>query len=71
MPAHCKDIRTAERGVLLQHRHYAFIAATIAAMQGSAVYRAEIAKDFANALQTTNPRFDRLRFLAACAVPNT
>jgi hypothetical protein len=68
MPAHCKDIRTAQRGVLLQHRHYAFIAATIAAMQGSAVYRAEIAKDFANA---TNPRFDRLRFLAACAVPNT
>jgi hypothetical protein len=62
--ANRKDISTAQNGVTMQHRHFAFIAATIAAMVGCD--RETIANDFANALQRTNGRFDRERFLAAC-----
>ena len=62
-----KDVRTAKKGVELQHRHFAFIAATIASMHGCNAYRMTIAEDFAKACAATNPRFDRNRFLAACA----
>jgi hypothetical protein len=67
MALHKKDISTAAKGVDLQHRHFAFIAATIKSMDGSHDYRREIARDFANACAATNPRFDRGRFLAAAA----
>jgi hypothetical protein len=64
--ANRKDPNTAQNGVELQHRHFAFIAATIAAMAGSDTYRETIAKDFADACAETNDKFNRVRFLAAC-----
>jgi len=67
MNAHRKDINTAANGVVLQHRHFAFIAATIATMP-DAGYRADVALMFADACEKTNPKFDRKRFLAACNV---
>lgn len=36
------------------------------AQDGSLVYSSEITEDFANVLESDNPRFDRSRFLAAC-----
>ena len=62
-----KDVSTAQHGVELQHRHFAFIAATIAKMP-DAGYRADIALHFADECAVTNPRFDRARFLRACNV---
>ena len=68
--ANRKDIRTAQYGVPLQHRHFAFIAATIAAMPDHAAtlkaQKASVASTFADACRGTNPHFDRSRFLAAC-----
>lgn len=70
MNIHRKDITTAEKGVDLQHRHFAFIAATIAAMPRHApslrAQKASVAEAFATACQATNPRFNRERFIAAC-----
>ena len=54
----------------LEHRHFAFIAAVIAAMPTHAAsLRAQKrsgALAFADACAGTNPRFDRGRFLRAC-----
>lgn len=52
----------------LEHRHFAFIAATIATAYGSDALRANLANHFADACARTNPRFDRARFLRACNV---
>ena len=38
------------------------------AWHGSADTRADIANAFADELESTNPRFDRARFLTACGV---
>lgn len=62
--ANRKDISTAANGVTLEHRHFSFIAATIADLTPST--RDDIAAHFADACARTNPRFDRSRFLAAC-----
>lgn len=56
----------------MQHRHFVLIAHTIADLgKGAApIQRAQqemLAHHFANALQATNPRFDRIRFVA-CAM---
>lgn len=55
-----------------QHRHFAFIAATIKAMPTHAstlrAQQASCALTFAEALESTNPNFDRRRFLAACGM---
>ena len=64
---HGKDKRTAEKGVHLEHRHFAFIAATIREMAKEGHNAAgEVAERFAKACAATNPKFNRARFLAAC-----
>ncbi len=49
----------------MQHRHFATVAAIIAALPDDMLTRA-VADHFADKLAATNPRFDRKRFLAAC-----
>lgn len=61
-----KDRNTASDGVLMQHRHFAFIAATIKDMREK--YRWIAASTFADACASSNPRFDRARFFVACGV---
>ena len=72
MSANRKDINTAAKGVTLEHRHFSFIAATIAAMPDHAAslraQKASVATAFADACAKTNPKFSRERFLAACEV---
>ncbi len=67
-----KDLSTARHGVELQHRHFSFIAAVIAAMPSHAAslraQRESCASAFADACARSNPRFDRGRFLKACGV---
>jgi hypothetical protein len=59
-----KDKATAY-GVELQHRHFAFIAATIADI-ADANQRYETAYHFAIACRSTNKAFDHDRFMRAC-----
>ena len=69
--ANRKDVATAARGVTLEHRHFAVIAATIARMPSDgfdATTTLHVAQHFAFHCADTNPRFDRARFLAACGV---
>jgi hypothetical protein len=64
---HAKDKTTAARGVHLEHRHYAFIAAVIREMATEGHNAAaEVAERFAKACAGTNVKFNRERFLAAC-----
>ena len=62
--------KTTGASAELQHRHFAFIAATIKAMPDFAVtlrtQKRSVALAFADACARTNPKFDRNRFLAAC-----
>lgn len=62
--------RTTAANATLEHRHFAFIAATIKAMPDHApslrTQKRSVALAFADACAGTNPRFDRRRFLAAC-----
>jgi hypothetical protein len=71
--ANRKDINTAQRGVTLEHRHFAFIAATIAGMPDHSpslrALKRSAALTFADACAGTNSRFDRERFMAACGEP--
>lgn len=64
-----KDTTTA-KSADLQHRHFAFIAATIKAMPDHApslrAQKSSVASAFADACAGTNPRFDRGRFMIAC-----
>jgi hypothetical protein len=59
-------------GAKLEHRHFAFIAAVIAAMPDhAATLRAQkrsVALAFGDACSRTNPRFDYGRFMRACGV---
>jgi hypothetical protein len=76
MSANRKDIRTAANGVKMEHRHFAFIAATLAECEpgggdyGQDEYQqwVETCRAFANACRATNPRFDLARFLSACGI---
>jgi len=71
-----KDIRTAQNGVSLEHRHFAFIAAALRASKPLAMDSEEagdagavwlnVVERFANECRATNPKFNRARFLAAC-----
>ena len=54
--------RTSGANAELQHRHFAFIAATIKDNR----LGGNVAQVFAAACARTNPHFDRARFLAAC-----
>lgn len=60
-----KDIRTANAGNLgpMEHRHFATIAAILRDLNADR----ETCQQWADRLRHTNPRFDRARFLLACA----
>lgn len=60
-----KDRKSAKSG--MEHRHFATIADIIRQMPESDT-RGRIAIFFADELRSTNPRFDRARFLRACGV---
>lgn len=67
-----KDKSTG-KGVTLQHRHFAFIAATLKAskrapdaMDEYLLGWGDIVKTFASECQATNPNFDWNRFMRAC-----
>lgn len=67
-----KDRNTGKAS--MEHRHFATIAAIIASMDsvhngthGFIDIRQDVAEHFADELRATNPKFDRKRFLAACA----
>ncbi len=63
--ASSKDQRSADFGVQLQHRHFAFIADVISHIEHP-VAAQQAALAFADACAKSNPRFDRERFLKAC-----
>lgn len=48
----------------MEHRHFATIAAIIGTFDPED--REHVANRFANELASTNPKFDRARFLRAC-----
>lgn len=50
----------------LQRRHYQFIADVIKAHRAGETPYGNLAYSFAEALQSTNPRFDVNRFVDAC-----
>lgn len=62
-----KDKWSGKCTVLFQHRHFAFIAATIKQTHDD-FRRMHMAYAFANELEKTNPNFDRDRFLRACGI---
>lgn len=49
----------------MEHRHFATVAAIIHAIEDEGE-RQRMAEHFADELRSTNPRFDRKRFIAAC-----
>lgn len=64
--AHRKDL-TSGTNAVLEHRHFAFIAATISGIMNDAE-RLKTALLFADTCGHSNARFDRKRFLKACNV---
>lgn len=69
--AHRKDLNAGIGD--MQHRHFATIATIIREMGEGAMpldraSREMISHRFADRLRSTNPRFDRRRFLLACGV---
>lgn len=72
-----KDRTTANGSPELQHRHFAFIAATLSNMKPTkrnSTFELRTSEwrgacnSFADACAVSNPRFDRKRFLTACNV---
>lgn len=66
--ANAKDLRTG-LSARLEHRHMAFIAAVLADSHDLA-NAGVIARRFAAALSSSNPKFDRDRFLRAAGFPD-
>lgn len=66
--------RTTAQGAELQHRHFAFIAATLDRTRPANVQAVayepwrRMVDAFADDCARSNPRFDRRRFLAACGI---
>lgn len=60
-----KDRTSGNGSTRLEHRHFAWLAATIRDWPVPSE-RAEMATYFADACTHTNPNFDRRRFLSAC-----
>lgn len=58
-----KDMTTGKS--TMEHRHFATVATIIRGIPDNKT-RSMVALRFAIELETTNPRFDRRRFLAAC-----
>jgi hypothetical protein len=52
----------------MSRKDFVLIAATIKALAISPEDRKRVAEDFAYTLRTTNPNFNRTRFLTACGV---
>ena len=50
----------------MQQRHFEFIAGVLRESRTPIFIKWGLILDFANALEETNPNFDRERFLAAC-----
>jgi len=63
--AYDKDRRTGKSHIVMQHRHFCFIADTIRTGGFDFAERVRIAETFANELQATNPNFDWDRFMRA------
>lgn len=61
--ANRKDIRTGKSD--MQHRHFTTIAAIIRSFPDVNIARV-MTDHFADELQSTNPKFDPARFVAAC-----
>jgi hypothetical protein len=70
MPANKKDL--SGKPAKMTHQHFRFIAEVIRKMPTHAAtlrtQQVSTANSFADALDATNPMFDRTRFLAACGV---
>lgn len=64
--AHRKDLTTGISE--MQHRHFATIATIIREMKPDVYGPEQVAEEFADRLRSTNPNFDRRRFLLACGV---
>lgn len=62
--AHRKDLTTGK--AYMEHRHFATVATIIRSMPPDVYGPEQIAEIFANELASTNPKFKRERFLAAC-----
>lgn len=62
-----KDQSTTGANVQLQHRHFAFIARTIATLDDM-IMREHVADTFGRACGKTNPKFDAARFYKACGL---
>lgn len=63
--AHRKDLTTGLAE--MQHRHFATVATIIREMPADVYGPEQVAEIFAARLRSTNPNFDRERFLRACA----
>lgn len=63
-----KDKRTAASKPQLEHRHFAVIADIIQRRFPRGSERDDVAWTFAREFATTNDKFSRSRFLAACGV---
>jgi hypothetical protein len=66
--AKTKDKRTAKSGVELQHRHFSFIAETLAKCRGDLPNVSDfgvLVGHFADECAKTNPKFSRDRFVVA------
>jgi hypothetical protein len=65
--AHKKDL--SSKPVTMTHQHFRFVAAVLRAQMTIAPITTQpVVMHFADALRSTNPNFDRARFLAACGV---
>ncbi len=68
-----KDRRAGNKAsTTMQHRHFAFIASVIAGLPDHAAslraQKASVTSAFAQALEKTNPNFDRSRFFNAVGI---
>lgn len=61
-----KDARTGISP--MQHRNFTTIATIISELNLDKNVRFDVARQFADRLAFTNPKFDRQRFLVACGV---
>ena len=61
-----KDTTMPSGRDVMQHRHFATVAAIIASLRLAEPAMSHVIKHFADELGATNSKFDRARFMAAC-----
>ena len=61
-----KDRTMPSGRAVMQHRHFAVIADIIRGLKIHEPSLSHVIKHFADELATTNPKFDRTRFIRAC-----